>query len=71
MDHQAPHHPSNISSHKYTQDKIATLKMVDLSCRDTQPKIATVKVDIIETRKENKYLHLVPQDKISRSEIAS
>jgi hypothetical protein len=30
---------SNISSHKYVYDKIATLKMVDLDCSKIHPKL--------------------------------
>jgi hypothetical protein len=49
------HHTTlaNINNQKYAQDKIATPKMVDLSCSKIHPKIATVVVDLTEARKEN------------------
>jgi hypothetical protein len=49
------HHTTlaNINNQKYAQDKIATPKMVDLSCSKIHPKIATAVVDLTEARKEN------------------
>jgi hypothetical protein len=52
MDQQASHQPSNINSHKYTQDKIAILKIVDLSCSKIYPKIAIAAIDLTEKEKE-------------------
>jgi hypothetical protein len=54
IDQHASYQPSNISSHKYTHAKIATLKMVDLSCSKIHPKIVTASVDL--TEKKNKRL---------------
>jgi hypothetical protein len=55
-DQQTSYQPSNISSHKYTQDIIATPKMVDLCCSKMHPKFAIAAVDLTEKKKKK---HLV------------
>jgi hypothetical protein len=51
-DQQTSYQPSNISSHKYTQDIIATPKMVDLCCSKMHPKFAIAAVDLTEKKKK-------------------